>query len=196
MQNEGRNASNLEHYNRLYLAIIMRYKDLIEENEKLNVAELPKQITPEDPSIVAFANSIKAKFKDYNPERDFYEAGKQAHRHVKEVVETVSLPVEFWLKPSETLSIEAGDLMDKATLLCSIFIALGNITSKIIIATTDSERKIGVYCSVGSKIVYFDIADGIAEFSSREELLENLGIGKNEDIRAYEFNDKMYADIS
>jgi len=197
----------LSHYNKLYLTMIMRYKELIEEQENLYVAELPKLVTPEDPAVLALANSFKAKINEYNSDSDFFKAAKAAHAYVKEEIATVTLPVQFWLMPSETISAGAGDLLDKATLLCSIFIALGNITSKIIIATKDSERKVGVYCesantttvntnaNANARIVYFDIENGVSEYASKEELLQSLGIG-NDNISAYEFNDKMYNDLA
>ncbi|MGC8671371.1 MAG: hypothetical protein ACP5TJ_00550 [Candidatus Micrarchaeia archaeon] len=186
----------LKRYNQLYLDIIMRYKDYIEENENLSVAQLPTLVTPDDPAIVSFANTLKTKYTNYLFDKNFYEAAKQAHKYVNESIAKAVLPIEFWLKPSETLAAKAGDTLDKATLLCSILIALGNSTSKIIISTSDSTRQVGVYCEFNGKLLYFDIDGGFSEFSTKEELLESLGIGNGKAEAAYEFNNHMYNDLA
>ncbi len=189
-------CKELERNSKLYLTILMRYKDYIEENESLNVAELPKLITPQDPQVTAFANSIKNRLEGFSYDKNFYEAALMLHKHVKEEIATVSLPVQFWLMPSETLAIGAGDLMDKATLLCSGLIALGNVTAKVIIKANEEERKIGVYCEYNGKLAYFDIDDGAYVFNTKEEMLKSLGIEQGKNISAYEFNNSMYNDLA
>mgnify|MGYP001626404361 FL=1 len=189
-------CEELKRNNKLYLTILMRYKDYIEENESLNVAELPRLITPEDPQITAFVNKIKDNFPNFSYEKNFYEVALMLHKHVKEEIAIVNLPVQFWLMPSETITIGAGDLIDKATLLCSELIALGNITAKVIIKVNENERRIGVYCEYNGKISYFDIDDGAYVFDNKEEMLKSLGIKQGNNVSAYEFNNHMYNDLA
>ena len=186
----------LKRYNQLYLEIIMRYKDYIEENENLYVAELPKLITPDNESVVSLANKIKSQFPIYSYNENFPDAVRSAYSYVKESILLVNLPIQFWLKPEEVIRCGAGDIFDKATLLCSLIIALGNVSTKLIIKVKESEREFVVYSEFNNGIVAVDLERGVKEYKSREELLKAMGVyGENEEMNVYEFNDKMYNSI-
>ena len=186
----------LKRYNQLYLEIIMRYKEYIEENENLYVAELPKLITPDNESVVGLANKIKSQFPIYNYNENFPDAVRSAYSYVKENILLVNLPIQFWLKPEEVIRCGAGDIFDKATLLCSLIIALGNVSTKLIIKVEDSEREFVVYSEFNNGIIAVDLERGVKEYKSREELLKAMGVyEENEEMNVYEFNDKMYNSI-
>ncbi len=183
-------------YNKLYLAIIMKYKSYIEEKENVYAAELPKLILPDNKAVLALAGKVKSEMPHYDYEKNFEVALKTAFEQVSTQIATVTLPVQFWLLPEQTLEIGAGDAFDKANLLCSVLIALGNISSKTIITINDTKRTLGVYCEYKDKIIYADLEKGIKKFSSKEKLLGALGIGKDENLAAYEFNDKMFNNLA
>jgi hypothetical protein len=185
----------LKKYNLLYLEIIMRYRDYIETNENLSVAELPKLVTPEDESVVSFANSIKSTFSTYSFDQNFREAAEKAYSYIKNTISEAMLPIEFWLSPSQVIKSSAGDLFDKAVLLCSLLIALGNISTRVVVVTKPEERRFVVYCEYKEKIIAFDVQNGAFEVSSKEELLNKLKINEGEETTAYEFNDKTYSDL-
>jgi len=186
----------LKRYNQLYLEIIMRYKEYIEENENLYVAELPKLITPDNESVVGLANKIKSQFPIYNYNENFPDAVRIAYSYVKDNILLVNLPIQFWLKPEEVIRCGAGDIFDKATLLCSLIIALGNVSTKLIIKVEDSEREFVVYSEFNNSIIAVDLERGVKEYKSREELLKAMRVyGENEEMNVYEFNDKMYNSI-
>lgn len=185
----------LRRYNSVYLTILMRYKEYIEEKEGLSVAELPKLVTPEDSSVVALCKNITNNLPSYDYDRDFHRAAKLAYEHVSKSIATINLPVQFWQKTSETIGNMAGDAFDKAVLLCSMLITLGGISSKIIVAIKGEERSFIVYSEFKNKIMAMNIDKEIREFSSRKELLSELKID-GEDASAYEFNDKMYINIA
>ncbi|MDE1825034.1 MAG: hypothetical protein KGH61_02620 [Candidatus Micrarchaeota archaeon] len=187
---------SLKKYNQLYLAIILRYKDYIEEKEKLNVAELPKLITPQDESVAAISNRIKSAFQNYSYPRDFEAAARFAFEYVKNEISNVSLPIEFWLMPSETIKSEAGDVFDRATLLCSIFLALGNVSSKVVIVTGSTARKFIVYAELGQKIISHDLEDGPRQFPDKEAFIKSLRLDSDDELTAYEFSDKMYNSLA
>ncbi|MGC8676142.1 MAG: hypothetical protein ACP5T3_01315 [Candidatus Micrarchaeia archaeon] len=193
---KDKECDELRRYNNLYLIILMRYKDYIESEESLSVAELPKLVTPEDPAIAAYADDLKSHFQQYDFESNFEEAASLAHEFVTREITTAVLPLQFWLKPSETMAAKAGDALDKATLLCSTLIALGNITAKIVIVTKGGERKTGVYCEYKGNVIYYNIEGGTLRANSKEELMNRLGVKSGEDVTAYEFNDKMYNDLA
>lgn len=182
-------------YNAIYLSIVMRYKDYIEEKESLYVAELPKLVTPQDSAVLSVASGIVGSFPNYLYERDFLEAARLAHLYVKDKVTPVSLPIQFWQKPSEAIANGAGDLFDRAVLLCSILIALGNVSSKIIITVSDGKRDFLVYCEFRDEIVIVDPDKGVTTAHNREDLMSRLKIRVDPELTAYEFNDKMYTDI-
>ncbi|MGC8669813.1 MAG: hypothetical protein ACP5TL_01515 [Candidatus Micrarchaeia archaeon] len=184
--------SRLERLNRVYLAIILRYKDIIEEKESISVAELPTLITPKDPQIIEKAEEIKKDFPNYIYDRDFYEASKKAFEFVKSQIQDIVLPVQFWLDPSETLNFQVGDLMDKNVLLCSLLISLGNPSAKVLVEV-DNAMTVFVYFGYLNAYYLMDIKGGIKKFNSKEEIYESVITG--EDSAAYEFNNQSYSDI-
>jgi hypothetical protein len=186
----------LEKYSNLYLEIIMRYRDYIEEEETLYVAELPTLVTPEDESVLSQVKSIRSMFAFYNYNEDFLSAAREAQYYVRDQISTVSLPIQFWLRPGQTLRLEAGDAFDKAVLLCTMLVSLGNVTSKVITKIMDSEKKFYVYCEFAGKVLLFDVESPAREFADRDAMLSELGIGRDESVTAYEFNDKMYNNLA
>ncbi len=186
----------LKRYNGLYLEIIMKYKEYIEEHEGLYVAELPRLVTPSDESVKGAAALISSKFPGYRYESDFYNAAQLAYEYIRDSIANVTLPVQFWLKPSQVISHAAGDLFDKAALLCSLLIALGNPSAKIVIVIGENRRSFVVYFEFASRVTAIDIEKGVSSHESREALLSSLGIGSEGEATAYEFNDKMHIDIA
>ena len=183
-------------YNMAYLEAIMRYKDHIEENETLSVAELPKLLVPDNDDVVAVANKIKSTFLTYSYDDNFADAAKAAYDYVSKEITQISMPMQFWFTPDQVIKIGAGDTFDKAMLLCSLLIALGGVSTKIVVVAGDSERKLVVASEYKGKIIAIDIERGIGEYPNKEALYDALGVGKKEDITAYEFNDKMYNDLA
>ncbi|MDE1852033.1 MAG: hypothetical protein KGH69_05115 [Candidatus Micrarchaeota archaeon] len=186
----------LKKYNDIYLEIIMRYKEHIEEKESLYVAELPKLITPGEDGVANAAKGITDSFPLYRYEESFPEASSKAYDYIKERITPIALPIQFWQRPSDTLKHEAGDVFDRAVLLCSLLIALGAASSKVIIRIRDNDRIFLVYTEYNGRIIAIDMEKGMKEYGSRDALLESLGIVKGADVTAYEFNDKTYSDIA
>jgi hypothetical protein len=183
----------LKKYNQAYLEIIMRYKEYIESKEDISVAELPKLVIPDNEMVLDVVNKIKETFTDYNYERDFYSAAKSAFDYVHNEISLISLPIQFWLFPQETIKCGAGDVLDKAALLCSMLIALGDVSAKIIISASDESRHVIIYSEYNGMLT-IDIDQGIQILKNKEELLKQLEIdGSN--ATAYEFNDKMYNNL-
>ncbi len=186
----------LEKYSSLYLEIIMRYRDYIEERETLHAAQLPTLVTPKDPSVVAKAEGIKRMFNSYNYTSDFIEAAKEAEFYVRSKIAETSLPLQFWLRPSQTMELEAGDAFDKAVLLCSLLIGLGNASSKIIVREKDGNCRLAVGYEFDGKAFLFEMEDGsLREFPDRAGMLSGLGISEG-GVDAYEFNDLMYDSLT
>ncbi|MDE1845949.1 MAG: hypothetical protein KGH53_01555 [Candidatus Micrarchaeota archaeon] len=182
-------------YNQIYLEIILRYKDYIEQNENLNVAELPKLITPTNENVITATNKVKSTFDNYSYNSNFLSAAKLAYEFVTVHISHVSLPIEFWLYPSDTIKCEAGDIFDKATLLCSMMIALGNPSTRVISSVKPNDRRFIVYCEFDDAVFAFDLDRGLIRFDTKEKLIGSLVLKENDDTTAYEFNDKMYESL-
>lgn len=186
---------SLKAYNSIYLEIIMRYKEQIEDKEGLYPADLPKLVTPENDNVVLLAKEIQNNFPAYNYDENFPEAAKLAYAYVKDKIMSISLPVQFWLKPEQTIMYCAGDIFDKAVLLCSLLIAMGNFSSRIVVAAKDTDRTFVVYSEFKGKLTAMDLDNGVRDYGSLDELLKELKVDNDDDTTAYEFNDKMYRDI-
>ncbi|MDE1855192.1 MAG: hypothetical protein KGH57_02650 [Candidatus Micrarchaeota archaeon] len=183
-------------YNALYLEMIMRYREKIEEGEKLHLAELPKLVTPGDESVMAAANKIREAFPSYTAEKDFPDAARKSYDFVSESIVRISPPLQFWLKPSEVISIGAGDVFDQAVLLCSMLISLGNLSAKVIASVKNDEKNFAVYYELNGKLIVMEFGKGVRELKDRNELLANMGIYMGSEATGYEFNDKMYSNLA
>ena len=142
------------------------------------------------------AKRIESNFPVYSYDDYFKEAAKLAYEHVKDKMLPVSLPLQFWLKPSQAIKYGAGDLFDKAVLLCSLLIALGNLSSKVVVVVKNDARNFVVYYELPNRAVSIDIENGIREYDNVEALMNDMHMGSDDDeTTAFEFNDKMYRDI-
>jgi hypothetical protein len=190
MDDKGENDFK-DRLNQLYLAVILRYRDYIEEKENLSVAELPRLVTPESPLVSRTADEIKG--ESYIYEANFYDASIRAQEFVRETVDEILLPVQFWILPDETIKFRLGDSIDSNILLCSLLIRLGNPSTKVLINIRDDERKAYVYYEFNNSIYLLDINEEAKAFPKKEDMLKLIGIDENS--TAYEFNDKMFLDI-
>jgi len=196
---QGEVAENENEYdkvlkqNQIYLAIISRYKDYIEEKENLSIAELPRLVTPKDEAVLDKVKEIQANFKPYLYENDFYNASILAQHFVNSSISNMVLPLQFWLSPAETLRFMIGDEVDKNILLCSMLIALGNPSTKVLIIVRDGAMSVYVYYEFKEKFYLMGKENDIQLFESKESMLESMKI--SEESVAYEFNDRIYTDI-
>ncbi len=193
MGEEERRFTREVKLNQLYLAIITRYRDYIEEHEHLSVAELPSLVTPKNGAVEGKAAEIKSSFGTYSYKSSFKEASLKAFEFVKSEIEDAILPLQFWLTPEETLTFLTGDMIDKNVLLCSLLISLGNPSAKVLVCMKDGSRQVYTYYELDGRISLMELKDGITEFGSKADMLRTVGAG--EDSISYEFNDKMYVDL-
>ena len=194
MADEEAERERLARLNKVYLAIISRYKEYIEEKENISVAELPTLITPKNSAVSAKVEEIKSSLQEYSYDKDFQAAAKKAFDFVKDNVEDVVLPLQFWLVPEETLAFMMGDSFDKNVLLCSLLVGLGNPSSKVVVVIRGDARQTLVSYEANGKLYLVDLESGIREVGSHDDLVKHLNI--DDEVVAYEFNDRAYVDIS
>ena len=53
-----------------------------------------------------------------------------------------------------------------------------------------------VYFEFNGRITAMDLEKGVGKFENRESMLRSLGISDKSEATAYEFNDKMYIDLT
>ncbi len=173
----------------------MRYKDHIEQVESLYLPDLPKLINPDLEDIISLSSEIKSSFENFS-QKNIKEASINLFNNLEKRIKITSLPIQFWQTPSETLKNEIGDELDYYSLLCSSLIALGCVTSKIFILNSDGKNTIVVYYEHENEILLFKNNTEPKSFKNKDlffkYLIENI---KTETI-AYEFNDKIYRDIT
>lgn len=178
---------------RIYLAIISRYKGYIEEKESISVAELPRLVMPREERVLRKVSEIKSGYPQYSYDANFADASDEAFRYVSGGVDAVVLPLQFWLSPGDVLAFGAGDKMDKAILLCSLMVALGNPSSKVLVVMRGKTMHVFVYCEFKDKIRAYEIDGAADDYASKDEFYSAVGT-KNADT-AYEFNNQAYADL-
>ncbi len=179
--------------NSIYLTVILRYKNYIEQSEALYTPDLPRLIEPENAAVAALANKIKDSFKGYEYERDFASAAEEVYKHIKREVSTMSLPIQFWQKPEETLENKAGDVFDKAVLMCSTLSALGCANAKVLLSI-DGTREVAVFFESGNGIRAYRFDEEKAhEFGSIEEMRN--WIQQDKEAQVYVFNSRSCVDL-
>ncbi len=184
----------LARLNQIYLLIVSRYKDYIEEKEEIAVAELPRLVTPSSPLVAKKSEEIQNSIEGYFYEQNFKEASIAAFNFVEKNVEQITLPLQFWLNPDDTLTFTAGDSMDRNILLCSLLIALGNPSARVLVFMGVADKAIRVYYEFNDTYTMFDLSScGVGEYQSKEEMLAQFSI--TDDTTTYEFNDQVYVDI-
>ncbi len=191
---ESRALDKETRLSQLYLSIISRYKGYIEEKEELAVAELPTLVHPKGELVTRKINEIKSTFTNYAYDSDFPKAAMKAFEFVRDGIEEIILPLQFWLAPDETAEFRLGDRIDRNILLCSLLIALGNPGSKVFVIKRESGVSTYTYFDFGGKTVLMNIEGKTEVFGTRDEMIKGFKIG--EDDTAYEFNHQSYIDVS
>jgi hypothetical protein len=178
--------------NQVYLAIISRYRDYIEERENISVSELPTLVTPKADLVVRLANGIRSELGSYLYDKHFPEAAAKAVEYVRTQIDEIRLPLEFWLTPEETIKFRIGDTIDRNILLCSLLVELGNPSAKVLVLIDGTMRSFN-YFEFNGRYLLVDLETGVKGFESREAMLASLNMG--EESTAYEFNNQKYEDI-
>ncbi|MFH0714739.1 MAG: hypothetical protein V1847_02955, partial [Candidatus Diapherotrites archaeon] len=123
---------------RLYTVLLEKFAPLINTHEKKTVGEIKQLVDREDLTIQSIVSEIRT--ENYLFERDFPKAAEKAFQYLAEEVEFVKsgIPVNFWLKPSESLEFGVADDEDLAVFLCSLLYALDDEKAQVVIAEMDN----------------------------------------------------------
>lgn len=192
---EKNDCDLVKKYNRVYLEILMKYKDYIEEKEAVYVSQLPEFVSPKDQNVEAVVMELLRSFSSYEPSNDLADGAAKAWSYVNGNIDTISIPLDFWQTPAETLTYMAGDLLDKAVLLCSMIIAMGSADAKVVMCIKPGKTSANVYFGWNGGIISLNLETGPKAYAGRDELLADIGVGE-EGATAYEFDDKAYLDLS
>ncbi len=182
LKTEDRNCNEA-----IYMKIIERYSDLIEEHEAKSISEIKGLVNPDDARIREISDGIKGKYDDYSFERDFLGAGKDAALFVSKI-KTTSLPVNFWLSFAEMVELSEADQMDKGIMLCSILRCLGNPDARVFLSEA---REVYVLWGFAGISYLFDAKENVLDSGTQEEMKNKMSGNL-----LYSFNDREYADLS
>ncbi|MBN2478520.1 hypothetical protein JXB01_04495, partial [Candidatus Micrarchaeota archaeon] len=81
---------------KLYELIINRYKEKINEEEKLSISEIRQRISPYNEFIKSLKEKIISDLQPYSYERHFFSAVQHTVDYIKNI-RNVNMPVTFWL---------------------------------------------------------------------------------------------------
>ncbi|NYZ79061.1 hypothetical protein H0N99_02840 [Candidatus Micrarchaeota archaeon] len=177
----------------IYRKIIERYRELIEAGESKSIPELRSLVRPQSSSVVELKEKLTREFKPYDYERVFLTVAQKAYEFVKDEIKTEHVNIEFWLSPKDILELKAADEMDKAILLCSLLIALGNKGAKVVVEMKGGLKHAFVMFSFGNRYYLFDPVHDINLAGSKEILEAQISTEKDEENKiVYEFNDTEY----
>ncbi len=194
-----------------YRKVIERYAALIDENEQKTVPELKTLVQPEDEVIQELKGQVLEGLVEdkalespetYAYELHFLKAAEKAFFAIRKIQNLhADLNVLFWLKPREALELQAGDLFDKALLLCSLLRALGSPKAKIRVLELEKSRIHPVVMfSFGDTDYLLDASQKESKFEAysgkREEALQAFSFDECKYLKsAYEFNDQEYQEF-
>ncbi|MGC8479113.1 MAG: hypothetical protein ACP5M9_00375 [Candidatus Micrarchaeia archaeon] len=178
------------------MTVILRYKEYIEQNESIYLPDLPKLIDPTSSEIAAFISQLSSSSEYSNDGNDILKISKEVFKNLEKNITIVLLPIQFWQKPEETLKNKIGDELDYYALLCSIFIALGTVSSKVLIVNYADRNVMSVYLEYNNELILFQHNTEPKHFKSKALLLKYICGSIDEEVISYEFNDKIYRDIT
>lgn len=176
-----------------YRKVIDRYSDKISFGEEKSIIELKKLVVP-SPKIIELSKTLEV---NSSVEDDFPNYAVNCLNYLKEIKLLASeLKFAFWLTPTETLDLGAGDSMDKALLLCSLLLAKGSSTATVRVLELEDNIKHVVVCFLYSDKAFVLDASQHLFWSGPtiEDVLSSLTINNKKIIKSvYEFNSEAYS---
>jgi hypothetical protein len=119
----------------LYLLMLSRYKDLINEKESKTVTEIKEKVTPHHPVVEGIRKKLLSPHYIY--ERDFLAALNKAMDYIGSV-ETIEFSINFWMDFADIERIGAADSVNKALLFTALLRNFGSDNAKVVITKSDA----------------------------------------------------------
>ncbi|MFH1221950.1 MAG: hypothetical protein V1492_02595 [Candidatus Micrarchaeota archaeon] len=114
----------------IYLLMLGRYKDLINEKETKTITEIRSLINPRHP----FIEQLRKKMipEDYSYEKNFSTALSKAVEYMR-AIETCEFAVSFWMTFEEMDKLEAADTPNKSLLFASLLRSFGAESTRVLV---------------------------------------------------------------
>jgi len=159
-------------------AIMERYASVIEQGEQKTSDSLKSLVT-------VSSEKIKGIVRELGSVENLY-------KFVRDDVEEVYVPFMFWLNPEDVVKLKAGDIQDKATLLCTLLRAKDEDAKVVVV-----ELKNGMHRSVvviEDRVLALEPTREFEDFvgAEGEVILKYLFDGSPFKKKIYEFNEKEY----
>ncbi len=116
--------------NKLYLLMLNRYKEYINEKESKTVAEMRATIKPQSDFIINLKKTMISDYYKY--ERDFLGAVNKAVDYLRKI-DTCEFAINFWMDFEEIQEMGAADSVNKAVLFASLIRSLGCDKTKVMV---------------------------------------------------------------
>jgi len=110
---------------KLYMLMVSRYKDLINENETRSVSEIRQRISPYSDTIKSLNMRLTEDLQPFSYEQHFITAAQRAINYIREI-KTCQFTITFWLGFDEMDKLKLGGIMDKALLFAALLRSFGS----------------------------------------------------------------------
>ncbi|MGV8176849.1 MAG: hypothetical protein ACP5NX_03550 [Candidatus Bilamarchaeaceae archaeon] len=162
--------------------IVSRYGQLISGKEERSVSEIRQRVTPYTDFIKALRDGLIRDILPYDHAKHFGQALPKVLDYIRSL-ETVRLPLVFWLSFEEMDSLKAGTPMDKALLMAALLRSLESPNARVVV--TKSQKAYVAFENGEEKNV---VNPETCSILSGDDALKVF----QDDPMAYVFNDLMY----
>ncbi|MFH1393582.1 MAG: hypothetical protein ABII71_06025 [Candidatus Micrarchaeota archaeon] len=136
---------------KLYMLMVSRYKDLINENETRSVSEIRQRVSPYSEIIKKLSARFTSDLAPFSHEKHFITVAQRAINYLREI-KTCQFLITFWLGFDEMDKLKLGGVMDKALLLAALLRSFGSDT--VLVKVTKSGNTYVVFPWEGKDYVF------------------------------------------
>jgi len=169
--------------NKLYLLMLNRYKDYINEKEAKTVTEMRGTVKPQSDFITGLKKKMIS--EDYKYEKDFLNAVNKAIEYLRGI-DTFEFAINFWMDFEEIDAVKAADSVNKAVLFASLIKRFGCDETKVLV--TKSGNYYVSYKYDGVNYLFLPKTNSLLAGDDAAEMISS-------DPLKYSFNDHEYVDF-
>lgn len=148
--------ADLETKLRIYMLIVNRYKDVINEKESRSISEIRQRVSPYNDFIRQKKESFISDLKPYEHGKHFFTAMQRVLNYIRGI-RNFEFLLTFWMGFEEMDEMKAADILDKAILFASLLRSLDSEDAKVYVSKA---RRIFVGFSWGGDSYMVDVKNG------------------------------------
>ncbi|HID72818.1 TPA: hypothetical protein EYP38_02650 [Candidatus Micrarchaeota archaeon] len=167
---------------KLYMLMVSRYKELINENETRSVSEIRQRISPYSDTVKKLSVRFTEDLQPFSYNKHFITAAQRALNYLREI-RTCKFAISFWLGFDEMDELKLGGVMDKALLLAALLRSFGS--DKVLVKVTKKGDTYVTFPWEGKEYVFVPESGSLLAGDDVVSLF-------TKDPVDYEFNDLAY----